>query len=66
MNVTANPDLASLVRQARDEDVAVVDLEGCRQRRHPARPAHTPLCPLPADQAYALRWRRAGAARGRR
>ena len=59
MTVTENPDLARLVREARDEDAAMADLEGCVQRLMRARDAKTALAGLPADQLRAaLRMRR--------
>lgn len=45
-----DPDLARLVREARDEDAAVVDLEGCLRRLHRAPAAQTVLGRLPAEQ----------------
>jgi hypothetical protein len=59
MIVTENPDLARLVREARDEDAAVAELEGCVQRLRRAREAQTTLATLPAEQLRAaLRMRR--------
>ena len=59
MTVTENPDLERLVREARDEDAAMADLEGCVQRLMRARDAKTALAGLPADQLRAaLRMRR--------
>mgnify|MGYP000907694361 CR=1 FL=1 len=37
MTVTDNPDLERLVREARDEDAAMAELEGCVQRLLRAR-----------------------------
>jgi len=54
MTVTDNPDLARLVREARDEDAAVSDLEGCVQRIRRAREAKTALAGLPAEQLRAV------------
>ena len=60
MNVTEDPDLARLVHEARDEDAAVVDLQGCLRRLHRARAAKTALALLPAEQLRdVLRLRRA-------
>ena len=59
MTVTENPDLERLVREARDEDAAMADLEGCVQRLMRARDAKTALAGLPAEQLRAaLRMRR--------
>lgn len=59
MIVTENPDLARLVRDARDEDAAVAALEGCMQRLRRARDAKTALATLPAEQLrVALQMRR--------
>ena len=61
------PDLARLVREARDEEAAVADLEGCLARLHRARAAQTALALLPAEQLRAaLRLRRAELDRGTR
>lgn len=43
-------DLARLVSQARDEQAAVADLEGCVQRLRRARAAQSRLATLPAEQ----------------
>jgi hypothetical protein len=53
MTVTQIPDLARLVREARDEDAAVAELEGCVQRLRRAREAKTTLATLPAEQLRA-------------
>lgn len=53
-------DLARLVREARDEDAAVADIEGCLDRLRRARQARAVLAGLPAEQLRtALRMRRA-------
>lgn len=53
-------DLTRLVREARDEDAAVVELEGCVRRLQRARQARTELAALPAEQLRnVLRLRRA-------
>jgi len=58
--VTDNDELARLLREARDEDAAVADLEGCLQRLHRARDAKSALATLPAEQLRtALQMRRA-------
>lgn len=58
--MTDTDDLARLVREARDEDAAVADLEGCLLRLRRARAAKTTLAGLPAEQLRsALRLRRA-------
>lgn len=56
MIVTEDPDLARLVREARDEDAAVAELEGCvwsapRPRRadHPGHAASRATARSPAD-----------------
>ena len=54
MTVTVDPNLAALVRQARDEDAAVADLEGCLQRLRRARAAQSALAHLPAEQLRAV------------
>jgi hypothetical protein len=53
MTVTDNPDLERLVREARDEDAAMAELEGCVQRLLRARDAKTALAGLPAEQLRA-------------
>ena len=59
MNVTDNDELARLLREARDEDAAVADLENCVQRLHRARDAKSVLSTLPAEQLRtALQMRR--------
>ncbi|MEO3936749.1 hypothetical protein V3N99_08310 [Dermatophilaceae bacterium Soc4.6] len=58
--MTDDHDLARLVREARDEDAAVADIEGCRARLQRARAAQSALAALPAEQLRtALRMRRA-------
>lgn len=52
--MTQNPDLARLVREARDEDAAVTELEECVQRLMRARHAKTTLAALPAEQLRAV------------
>lgn len=47
-------DLARLVREARDEDSAVADLEGCVQRLGRARAAKAALAALPPEQLRAV------------
>jgi len=41
------------VREARDEDAAIADLEGCMRRLLRARDAKTALAGLPAEQLRA-------------
>jgi len=53
MTVPENPDLERLVREARDEDAAMAELEGCVRRLLRARDAKTALAGLPADQLRA-------------
>lgn len=53
MTMTTDPvdlDLARLVREARDEDSAVADLQGCVSRIARARAAKAALASLPAEQ----------------
>ena len=64
MTVTDNPDLERLVREARDEDAAMAELEGCVQRLLRARDAKTALAGLPGEQLRAaLQMRRIELAR---
>jgi len=53
MTVTEQPDVERLVREARDEDAAIADLEGCMRRLLRARDAKTALAGLPAEQLRA-------------
>lgn len=59
VTVTEALDLARLVHEARDEDAAVAELEGCLRRLRRARAAQTTLATLPPEQLRAaLRIRR--------
>lgn len=49
-----DPDLYRLVREARDQDAALAELQGCVQRLRRARAAQTALARLPADQLRAV------------
>ena len=48
-----DPDLYRLVREARDQDAALAELQGCVQRLRRARAAQTAPARLPADQLRA-------------